>query len=88
MTPTAAYICSICGEPSVSICAYCTKDACPNHVCERCARCSDCCACEVRRAELHEPLRVAPAVGHPEPAPPAPQAEARDEPEPEGARPE
>jgi hypothetical protein len=42
----AVFICSICGEASVNICAYCTKDACSNHRCERCKRCSDCCECE------------------------------------------
>lgn len=41
------YTCSICGETSVSICVYCTKDACPNHLCERCGRCSDCCECDI-----------------------------------------
>jgi len=25
----------------------CTKDACSNHLCERCGCCSDCCDCEV-----------------------------------------
>jgi len=39
--------CSICGEESTRICALCTKDACNNHLCEKCARCSDCCECEV-----------------------------------------
>ncbi len=48
MTPTQTFTCSICGEPSVSICVYCTKDACPNHLCERCHRCSDCCECDIR----------------------------------------
>jgi hypothetical protein len=54
MTPTLTYVCSICGEPSVSICVYCTKDACPNHICERCSRCSDCCECDIRLDESHE----------------------------------
>lgn len=40
------YTCSICSEPSRDICVYCTKDACPNHRCEKCRRCSDCCECE------------------------------------------
>ncbi len=53
MTPTVTFACSICGEPSQMICVYCTKDACANHLCERCRRCSDCCECEVR---LEEPL--------------------------------
>src|SRR5262244_3244227 len=39
--------CSICEEESTRICARCTKDACNNHICERCLRCSDCCECEV-----------------------------------------
>jgi hypothetical protein len=42
----AVFTCSICGESSVNICSYCTKDACSNHRCERCKRCSDCCECE------------------------------------------
>src|SRR5580704_7120058 len=42
----AIFTCSICGEASVNICSYCTKDACSNHRCERCKRCSDCCECE------------------------------------------
>jgi len=25
----------------------CTKDACENHLCEKCGKCSDCCECEV-----------------------------------------
>jgi hypothetical protein len=42
----AIFTCSICGEASLNICSYCTKDACSNHRCERCKRCSDCCECE------------------------------------------
>jgi hypothetical protein len=42
----AIFTCSICGEASINICSYCTKDACSNHRCERCKRCSDCCECE------------------------------------------
>ena len=41
------FSCSICNEASAEICLYCTKDACPNHRCGRCLRCSDCCRCEV-----------------------------------------
>jgi hypothetical protein len=41
------FICSICGDVSQMICVYCTKDACGNHLCDRCHRCSDCCACEL-----------------------------------------
>jgi hypothetical protein len=44
----SAFVCSICGDSSQRICVYCTKDACDNHLCERCNRCSDCCTCEVR----------------------------------------
>jgi hypothetical protein len=54
VTPTLTFTCSICGEPSVSICVFCTKDACPNHLCERCQRCSDCCECDVRLDEHPE----------------------------------
>ena len=38
--------CHICNEPSSEICPHCTRDVCPNHICEHCALCSDCCACE------------------------------------------
>lgn len=41
------FVCSICGEESTRICARCTKDACNNHLCEKCRRCSDCCECEI-----------------------------------------
>ena len=54
MTPTLTFTCSICSEPSVSICVYCTKDACPNHLCDRCGRCSDCCECDIRLEDHHE----------------------------------
>ena len=63
--PAAIFICSICGEPSVEICVYCTKDACSNHRCERCKRCSDCCECEI-------PLSAARAEAPPEPSLDAP----------------
>jgi len=43
---TFTFTCSICGEPSQNICIYCTKDACGNHLCDRCKKCSDCCECE------------------------------------------
>ncbi|HXS96697.1 MAG TPA: hypothetical protein VN736_18985 [Candidatus Limnocylindrales bacterium] len=50
--------CSICGEESTRICARCTKDACNNHICEKCRRCSDCCECEVTLSEpVREPAR-------------------------------
>lgn len=41
------FTCSICEEESTRICVACTKDTCENHLCEKCARCSDCCGCEV-----------------------------------------
>lgn len=41
------FSCSICSEPSQQICVYCTKDACGNHLCVKCRRCSDCCECTV-----------------------------------------
>jgi len=39
--------CSICGDVSTKLCVYCTKDACNNHLCDRCHRCSDCCLCDL-----------------------------------------
>ena len=45
------FTCSICGEPSTEICHRCTKDVCPNHACDKCFCCSDCCACDLRRKE-------------------------------------
>jgi hypothetical protein len=48
MNVAEGFSCSICGEPSSSICVYCTHDACGNHLCEKCGRCSDCCACAAR----------------------------------------
>lgn len=51
MTPTLTFACSICGDPSTNLCVFCTKDACGNHVCERCHRCSDCCQCEIHLDE-------------------------------------
>jgi hypothetical protein len=45
---TLQFACSICGDASRDICVYCTKDACANHICERCHRCSDCCHCDIR----------------------------------------
>lgn len=47
----AAFVCSICGEASRDICVYCTKDACQNHLCDRCKRCSDCCECDTSLVE-------------------------------------
>lgn len=60
MTEPRTFTCSICGEPSTEICVYCTKDACANHICAKCRRCSDCCECEVP---------IDPVAEHP--APPA-----------------
>ena len=55
-----AFTCSICGEESTRICVRCTKDACNNHLCEKCLRCSDCCECEVALSEpTHETVRMA-----------------------------
>ena len=47
MSETREFTCSICGETSREICVWCTKDACENHVCKKCLRCSDCCECDV-----------------------------------------
>jgi hypothetical protein len=53
--------CSICGEESTRICVRCTKDACDNHLCEKCRRCSDCCECEVAlSAHIPESVRAEP----------------------------
>ena len=43
--PEPGFRCHICQEPSEEICVRCTRDACPNHLCEKCKRCSDCCVC-------------------------------------------
>ena len=70
-----AFYCSICEEESTRICARCTKDACGNHLCEKCKGCSDCCECEIA---LVEPVTEAPMVRsqiplpNPEPEPEAP----------------
>lgn len=58
MTPAAQFRCSICDSASTRICLYCTRDTCENHVCVKCGRCSDCCACEVPLDDNHhEPGR-------------------------------
>ncbi len=76
MTPTLTFTCSICGEQSTSICVYCTKDACPNQLCDRCRRCSDCCECDIKLEEHPEyDLPV-------DDAPPEPVEELAAEPEP------
>ena len=41
------FTCSICEQESTRICAFCTKDSCDNHLCERCGCCSDCCECDL-----------------------------------------
>jgi hypothetical protein len=41
------FACSICEAESTRICAACTKDACENHLCEKCQGCSDCCKCGI-----------------------------------------
>jgi hypothetical protein len=48
------FTCSICEEPSQRICNWCTKDACENHICGTCLRCSDCCVCDALRARQRE----------------------------------
>jgi hypothetical protein len=72
--------CSICDEPSTRICVRCTKDACDNHICEKCLKCSDCCECEVA---LDATPRIATTVH----TPPAPETEAESQAEPEPAPP-
>lgn len=72
------FTCSICEEESTRICVRCTKDACNNHLCERCHRCSDCCECEVALSEtVHEPVRsvFSSAAPKPEPEPHLPEPE-------------
>jgi hypothetical protein len=58
------FACSICGESSTQICVYCTQDACSNHLCERCHRCSDCCACEMKLDETERPAKNVYGYGH------------------------
>jgi hypothetical protein len=77
--------CSICGEESTRICARCTKDACDNHLCEKCLRCSDCCECEVR---LNAPAPEAARAAEPAPAEPVTVEPASAEPAPAEAYPE
>ena len=76
MPEALTFTCSICGEPSESICVYCTKDSCPNHLCDRCFRCSDCCECNLRRQETASqngtlPTAHAPVSSAPDAAPAA-----------------
>jgi hypothetical protein len=68
------FTCSICEEESTRICVRCTKDACNNHLCERCHRCSDCCECEVALSEIaHEPVRPVVHAAAPKPEPHLPE---------------
>jgi len=55
------FTCSICGEQSTRICVRCTKDACDNHLCEKCLRCSDCCECEVALDDTGHGVPASPA---------------------------
>ena len=55
------FVCSICEQESTRICVACTKDSCENHLCEKCARCSDCCGCEVTLVETGHATSVAAA---------------------------
>jgi hypothetical protein len=73
------FTCSICAEESTRICVRCTKDACNNHLCEKCGRCSDCCECEVALAP-HAPESVREAL-HPAVAQEEPVVEAAPVPE-------
>src|SRR4029077_17877650 len=55
------FSCSICEQESTRICAFCTKDACGMHICERCGCCSDCCPCDVPLDEpTHEHIEAMP----------------------------
>jgi hypothetical protein len=92
-----AFTCSICAEESTRICVRCTKDACDNHLCEKCGRCSDCCECEVvlddsphaspassARTVLQAVTGITRTEPPPEPAPgPEPDPFPVEEPEPE-----
>ncbi len=57
MTEAREFSCSICGETSAEICVRCAKDTCPNHLCPKCRRCSDCCDCQVP-LDSPEPART------------------------------
>jgi len=82
VTAAMPFTCNICGEESTRICARCTKDACDNHLCEKCFRCSDCCECDISLDDTPRPVvrpavEAAPAVVPepevPEPKPPEPE---------------
>ena len=50
-------------ETPPAICVYCTKDTCPNHLCSKCLRCSDCCECEVPLDAVSEqPVAAEPEI--------------------------
>jgi hypothetical protein len=81
-----SFTCSICGEASTQICVRCTKDACPNHLCDKCRRCSDCCECEVAlndREPAFTPVSRAIHPPKPDPAPEPPQPPPDPDPFPE-----
>jgi len=59
------FSCNICEEVSTRICVACTKDACENHLCEKCSRCSDCCGCEVSLNEREPAVAGAAAAEAP-----------------------
>jgi hypothetical protein len=73
MTKVMPFVCNICEEQSTRICVRCTKDACANHLCEKCGACSDCCDCDLQLEQVagpHDPDEPKP---HPMPDPdPAP----------------
>ena len=62
------FTCSICGDSSTDICVMCTRDACTNHLCQRCHCCSDCCGCDMPlTAETQQqPASVDESPGTPE----------------------
>jgi len=82
------FVCSICAEESTKICVRCTKDACNNHLCEKCGRCSDCCECEVALDESphHLPVNSARAMMQAVAAGALPEPEPELEPGPEPER--
>lgn len=80
MIPTATFVCSICSESSTSICVYCTKDTCTNHLCVRCRRCSDCCECEVPLTANEPEWEASSPPRQPEPAQPEPRPPTEPEP--------
>jgi hypothetical protein len=54
------FSCSICEQESTRICAFCTKDSCDNHLCQRCGCCSDCCECDLPLDEATAHPQVVP----------------------------